>query len=84
VGRNSTESERNGMIQPYNGELPDWTLLEEAVKEASLPPAVVGEFMWMGEWKEGQHSYKHIDTRKYVVLTGKASGWRQVLEARRA
>ena len=47
---------------------PDWTPLERAVKIAGLPASTCGEFMWMGEWTEGEHSYKHIVTRKYARL----------------
>jgi hypothetical protein len=25
--------------------------------------------MWMHEWEQGRHSYKHYGTRGYVVLT---------------
>lgn len=53
----------------YNIETPNWELLEHAVTQAGLPLDVCGEFMWMGEWVEGTHSYKHRDTRKYVRLT---------------
>jgi hypothetical protein len=70
------------MKPPFNAEVPNWELLEAAVREARLPAEVVDEFMWMAEWSEGQHSFKHRGTRKYVVLNGKASGWRQVLDAR--
>jgi hypothetical protein len=24
--------------------------------------------MWMGEWRQGEHQYKHIMTRRYVIL----------------
>ena len=52
-----------------NSQEPSWDLLEHAVEQAGLPLSVCAEFMWMGEWIAGEHSYKHRDTRKYVRLT---------------
>jgi hypothetical protein len=51
-----------------NATTPDWAPLERAVKIAGLPAASCGEFMWMGEWTEGEHSYKHIVTRQCARL----------------
>jgi hypothetical protein len=55
-------------MECFNYARPDWTLLEAAIQAAGLPLATCGEFMWMGEWREGEHSYKHRDTRQYVRL----------------
>jgi hypothetical protein len=52
----------------FNATTPDWAPLERAVKLAGLPRKTSGEFMWMGEWAQGEHSYKHIVTRKYARL----------------
>lgn len=53
----------------FNSQVPNWELLEHAIRAAGLPLDVVGEFMWMCEQPEGTHLYKHRDTRKYVRLT---------------
>jgi hypothetical protein len=52
----------------FNAITPDWAPLERAVKLAGLPRETCGEFMWIGEWAQGEHSYKHIVTRKYATL----------------
>ena len=36
---------------------------------ANLPKETCAEFMWMHEWELGHHSYKHRNSRGYVVLT---------------
>jgi len=54
--------------QPYNYTTPDWTPLERAVLAAGLPRQTCGEFMWMAEYEQGRHSYKHRNTRSYAVL----------------
>ena len=54
--------------KPFNYERPDWGPLERAVQAAGLPQQACGEFMWMAEFTEGAHSYKHRETRGYVVL----------------
>jgi hypothetical protein len=39
--------------------------------------------MWMGEWREGEHSFKHRDTRAYVRLRQDSTdGTEQVRTAR--
>lgn len=55
--------------KPFNYERPDWGPLQRAVQAAGLPQGTCAEFMWVHEWEVGQHSYKHRDTRSYVVLT---------------
>lgn len=57
------------MTTPYNYTVPNWSLLEAALVAASLPKATITEWMWMGEWKQGFHKYKHITTRMYAVLS---------------
>ena len=52
----------------FNSTTPDWAPIERAVKIAGLPARICGEFMWMGEWTEGEHAYKHIVTRQYAHL----------------
>lgn len=56
------------MTTPHNIDTPNWEPLESAVLAAGLPLETCSEFMWMGEWRIGEHSYKHIRTRGYVVL----------------
>lgn len=58
---------------PFNYERPNWPLLENAVRGAGLPVSLCGEFMWMGEWREGEHQYKHRSTRLYVKLTAETT-----------
>jgi hypothetical protein len=55
--------------QPYNYRTPDWEPLKRAIQAAGLPAETCAEFMWMHEWEQGRHSYKHYGTRGYVVLT---------------
>ncbi len=52
----------------FNCDSPVWQPLERAVQLAGLPPATCSAFMWMGEWKEGEQSYKHRATRNYARL----------------
>lgn len=49
---------------------PDWTPLEGLIGDRS------GEFMWM--WREsGVEFYKHIGTRRYLLLGSKGGCYRQ-------
>lgn len=58
----------------YNCTNADWGPLERAVSLAANgnveadPQEILSSFMWMGEWKQGEHSYKHRDTRNYARL----------------
>lgn len=52
----------------FNATTPDWAPLERAVKIAGLPRETCSEFMWVGEWVQGENSYKHIVTRNYAKL----------------
>jgi len=56
-------------VTVFNYETPDWGPLERAIKAAGLPPETAGEFMWMCEQPQGNHQYKHCDTRGYAHLT---------------
>lgn len=69
---------------PFNATEPNWELLEAAVVSAELPVHACDEFMWMGEWKEGEHSYKHRGTRKYVRLTESSTDGAAQVKAVRA
>ncbi len=59
----------NPTVKPFNFETPNWSLLETAIAAAGLPKDTISEFMWMGEWREGQHQYKHCHSRMYAVLS---------------
>lgn len=53
----------------FNADTPDWKPLERAVSLfAGMPRSACAAFMWMGEWTEGEHSYKHRNTRNYARL----------------
>ncbi len=72
--------------KPFNYTDPDWKPLYRAMHAAGLPVDTCQEFMWMGEWRQGEHQYKHRDTRQYVVLTAQmddANAAEQVHKARR-
>lgn len=63
----------------YNMEIPDWGPLERAVSfvcagnvEAD-PDELIFSFLWMGEWRKGEHQYKHRDTRNYAILRANSS-----------
>lgn len=61
-------------MQCFNYETPNWDVLERAFGLIVFSPAhaeiqpLISDFMWMGEWKEGEHSFKHRYTRKYARL----------------
>lgn len=54
--------------RPFNCERPLWKPLERVIRLANLPLQVCDEFMWMCEQPEGEHQYKHRDTRRYLFL----------------
>ena len=56
-------------VEPYNYTTPNWAPLERAMEAAGLLQDTCREFTWVYEFKPGEHSYKHRDTRGYVVLT---------------
>ena len=56
------------MSKDFEG--PDWTPLERLIGDRS------GEFMWM--WRERDiEFYKHIRTRRYLLLDSKGGCYRQ-------
>lgn len=62
------------MTQPFNYTTPDWAPLERAVSLCGLPADECSNWMWMAEFNQGEHSYKHRDTRHYAVLSADMNG----------
>ncbi len=59
--------------KPFNLDTPNWQPLERALALAGIAPNDAANFMWMGEWTEGSHQYKHRDTRNYAILRADSS-----------
>lgn len=65
----------------------DWAPLERFAEVATRTghPLAVDDFMWMGAatFEDGRvvHSYKHIDTRRYLHLDGRGHAYRYVSTA---
>ncbi len=53
---------------PFNFTVPEWAPLQRALADAGQPESSIGDWMWMCEHPEGNHQYKHCDTRRYVHL----------------
>jgi hypothetical protein len=69
---------------PFNLDIANWDLLERAVIIAGLPVDTCGSFMWMGEWRQGEHQYKHRDSRMYVVLAANTNEDEATAQIRKA
>jgi hypothetical protein len=55
---------------------PNWLPLETKLRESGRPVSLCAAFMWM--WRErGIDFYKHIDTRRYLLLDSDRRCWRQ-------
>jgi hypothetical protein len=55
---------------------PNWLPLETKLRESGRPVSLCAAFMWM--WRErGIDFYKHIDTRRYLLLDSHRRCWRQ-------
>lgn len=55
---------------------PNWTPLETRLCETGRPINVCRSFMWM--WRQhGIEFYKHIGTRRYLLLDSELGCWRQ-------
>jgi hypothetical protein len=54
----------------------NWIPLETKLRESGIPATGCAEFMWM--WRNrGIEFYKHIDTRRYLLLDSEGRCWRQ-------
>lgn len=55
---------------------PNWAPLETKLRESGRSVSVCAAFMWM--WRDrGVEFYKHIDTRRYLLLDPQCRCWRQ-------
>ena len=65
----------------------DWQALERFTDLATRAghPVAVDDFMWMGaaEFQDGRtvHSYKHVDTRRYLHLDDSGHAYRYLSRA---
>ena len=55
---------------------PNWTPLETKLRQSGRPVSVCAAFMWMFR-QSGIEFYKHIDTRRYLLLDSECQCWRQ-------
>ena len=54
----------------------NWIPLETKLRESGIPATGCAQFMWM--WRDrGIEFYKHIDTRRYLLLDSEGRCWRQ-------
>jgi hypothetical protein len=53
-----------------------WTPLETMLRQTGRPVSLCGSFMWMYR-QNGIEFYKHIDTRRYLLLDSELRSWRQ-------
>lgn len=55
---------------------PNWLPLETSLRESGRPVSLCAAFMWM--WRDrGIEFYKHIDSRRYLLLDSERRCWRQ-------
>ena len=55
---------------------PNWAPLETKLRETGRPLSLCAVFMWM--WREGGiEFYKHVETRRYLLLDSEQHCWRQ-------
>lgn len=55
---------------------PNWMPLEAKMRETGRPVGDCTDFMWM--WRQaGTEFYKHIVTRRYLLLDSEQRCWRQ-------
>jgi hypothetical protein len=54
----------------------NWTPLETMLRQTGRPVSLCGSFMWMYR-QNGIEFYKHIDTRRYLLLDCQLRCWRQ-------
>jgi hypothetical protein len=54
----------------------NWTPLETLLRQTGRPVSLCGSFMWMYR-QNGIEFYKHIDTRRYLLLDSQLRCWRQ-------
>lgn len=64
------------MNQPKDLEAANWAPLETALRMSGRPVSLCASFMWMYR-QNGIEFYKHIDTRRYLVLDSDLRCWRQ-------
>ncbi len=54
----------------------NWRPLETRMRETGRPVSLCADFMWM--WREnGIEFYKHIETRRYLLLDSEQGCWRE-------
>ncbi len=54
----------------------NWTPLETMLRQTGRPESLCGAFMWMYR-QNGIEFYKHVDTRRYLLLDSQLQCWRQ-------
>jgi hypothetical protein len=54
----------------------NWTPLETMLRQTGRPVSLCGSFMWMYR-QNGIEFYKHVDTRRYLLLDSQLRCWRQ-------
>ena len=59
-----------------NSEAANWTPLETMLRGTGRPASLCSSFMWMYR-QNGIEYYKHIDTRRYLLLDSELRCWRQ-------
>jgi hypothetical protein len=55
----------------------NWRPLEDRMRETGRPVILCADFMWMWRESGGIEVYKHIDTRRYLLLDSEQRCWRQ-------
>lgn len=53
----------------------NWTPIETMLRQTGRPVSLCGSFMWMYR-QNGIEFYKHIDTRRYILLDSQLRCWR--------
>lgn len=64
------------MNELKNSEAANWTPLETVLRDSGRPVRLCGSFMWMYR-RNGIEYYKHIHTRRYLLLDSELRCWRQ-------
>ena len=64
------------MNEVKNSEVANWTPLETMLRDTGRPVSLCRSFMWMYQ-QNGIEYYKHINTRRYLLLDSELRCWRQ-------
>jgi hypothetical protein len=64
------------MNELKNSEAANWTPLETMLRDTGRQVSLCGSFMWMYR-QNGIEYYKHIDTRRYLLVDSELRCWRQ-------